>query len=213
MLQHVLSGNFAIQARHCQMSRLWSFLSPSQKCCPSVPNTVLAITCHNFDAGSPNSHHRHMCTTWRPRIHSMMSDLDLTYFPRSQTQKTAKWCSCNNLPQLWCRFTKFTPLVHRMEASVTFDDEWPWPDLLSKVTDPKDCTMVYSVIITCHNFDLGSPNLHHRFATWRPQSSLIMSDLDLFARAQKNAQLCTRNIPAVSFLLHFPSPFCVRRVT
>ena len=47
--------------------------------------------------------------------------LTLTYFPRSQTQKTAKWCTHNNLPQLWCRLTKFK-----------FDDEWHlpcWPTL------------------------------------------------------------------------------------
>ncbi len=97
---------------------------------PNSHHTVLTITCHNLDAGSPNSHHR--WTTWRPRSSSMISDLDL----------------------------------------------------LSMVTGSKDFTLILNTVlaITCHNFDAGSPNSHHRCTTWRPRPSLMMSDLDLLSK-------------------------------
>jgi len=90
--------------------------------------------------------------------------LTLTYFPRSQNPKTAKRYTHNYLPQLWCRLTKFTPKVHHIEASFTFDDDWPWPTFQGH--RPK--RLQNDVItITRHNFNAGSPN-----------SSLMMSDLD-----------------------------------
>ena len=60
----------------------------------TLQNGFHAITCRNFDAGSPNSHQR--CPTQRPWTSSMMSDLDL----------------------------------------------------LSKVTDPKDCNMVFEQLLS-----------------------------------------------------------------